>query len=238
MFLKLRWLAVLLVLGGFMLTGLPAPGADEKKPEKGEPEKTAGQVIEDAVTAYKMAEFGRKNDAPEALVAAASMLRSLKGAKLTPVKEKPKVEGDGAAEDVKTKSFGDEAEDLFEEASTLGLKLKQTHVEALIKAAKARQYRGLIGGAQTIKRTISPKQTQVFNFEFEPNKSGSVGFSASFPMKVTVVRSDNSYVIADAVLAQGTAHHTFQTSKTGVVPVTVRVQNLSGQAGTFQLFVN
>jgi hypothetical protein len=234
MFRKVRWLVALLAAGGVLWLGLAAQAADDKA--------TANDVIADAMAAYRMAEFGRANKAPEALVAAASMLKALDKVKLREMEEPPPDEDGKKTE--KTPSFAQQAKDLFEEASALGVELKMDAViEPLIKAARARNIgnRAVIGGPRTINRTIGPNGTQVFHFNFEPEKPGSFGFKASFPMKISVVRSDSAgAVIGDGVTAAGHLVHVFGKAAPGKksVPVTVRIHNESKQAGTFLLLVN
>jgi len=242
MHLKRRWLfgvvaAVVALAGATML-----PAAQEKKAAE-KSERTADDIIADAVTAYKMADFGRDHKSPEALVAAASLLRSLQGIKMDAIAEKPTGEDDKTPADgqeEKVKSFAEQADELFDEASALGLTLKLAYVEPMIKAARAREYRtrAVVGGPKTIRRGIGPRKTESFHFKFQPNQIGSIGFRASIPMKITVVRSDTSNVIADGVVPVGHVVHHFGNERRGTVPVTVRVQNMSGQKGSFQLFVN
>ncbi len=238
---KLQSVGWLLLVACALLGAIPAPGAEDKKDD----EKFADEVIADTMAAYRMAEFGRnaKTPSPEALVAAGSLLRSLKGAKLTKIAEKP-TDADGkaaAGEDQATQNYEEQANELFDEAIALATKQGQDKtITELIKIAKARQYRAVLGGPKTINRTIGPNGWAVYNMEFEPHKRGTFGFRASFPMKITVVRSDNSVVIADGVTANDCASHVFGGLTAGhqSVPVTIRVQNLSKQAGTFTLLVN
>src|SRR3954463_914467 len=96
----LLWSGCLLLVGSFLLVAQPTTAADEKPDEL-----TPQQVIEEVTNAYKLAEFGRKHGAPEALVAAGSVLRSLKSAKLGTIKEEPKLEDGDKSEVVEAKSF-------------------------------------------------------------------------------------------------------------------------------------
>src|SRR5262249_51268691 len=85
---RLGWGPVLL-LGGLLL-GVPSSRAVEDKKDD---ELTPDKVVEEITNAYKLADFGHKNKSPEALIAAGSVLRSLKGVKLAKITEEPKVEG-------------------------------------------------------------------------------------------------------------------------------------------------
>src|SRR5437763_36694 len=97
-----------LLLGGVMLTVQPSRAAEDKEKDK---ELTPDQVIEEITNAYKLAEFGKKHNAPEALIAAGTVLRSLQGTKLGKITEKP--EGDDKSEVVEPLSFEEQALLLF-----------------------------------------------------------------------------------------------------------------------------
>ncbi len=240
----LRRLAVLLLVGGILIL-VPVSPADEKKTtEEKEPEKMVEltpeeKVIEEVASAYKLAEFGRKNNAPEALIAAGTILRSLKGTKLGKITEEPKVEGGEKSEEVPAKSFEEQAGELFDEASTIGLMKKIAGVDSLIKAAKDREFRNVIGGPKTVRRTIGRGQTHTFHFNVQPNKNTSFGFQASFPMLISIVRSDNDFVIANGVTGGAVIHHHFGgVRKGGKVIATIRIKNVGRQAGSYQLFAS
>jgi hypothetical protein len=189
-------LAALLLLAGGLISlpaGVPAddkkadkPAADQEKPAEPDP------ILERVATAYKTADFGRENKSPEALLAAAVMLRSLKGAKKEAITEQPTDENDKAVEEkpLADKSFADEAEELFEEARLMAAELKIDKFDALVDAAKERKSRGLVGGARTVKRRIGPGKTEVFHFKFKSHETAPFAFRASHPLHMHVLRTD------------------------------------------------
>ena len=231
----LGWVPVLL-LGG-LLVAVPPSAADEKKDEEPKPEE---KVVEEITNAYRLAEFGRKNKSPEALIAAGSVLRSLKGARLAKITDKPKFEEDDKSEEVKGKNFEEQADDLFEEDRAIAAKEKIRGVDGLIKAAKDREYRAVVGGPRNINRTIGARATHVFNIDVFPNQFSTFGFRADFPMKVSIVRSDNENVIAAGITAAGNVRHHFGNAAPGArkVRVTVRIHNVGNQAGSYSLYAS
>jgi hypothetical protein len=228
----LGWVPVLFLTG--LLVGVPSGRADEKKKEELKPD----QVVEEITDAYKLVEFGRKNSAPEALIAAASVLRSLKGAKLGKITEKPKIEDDDKSEEVKAKNFEEQADDLFEEARAMAAKKGVRGADGLIKAARDREYRDVVGGPRTINRTIGRHGTHTFEIYVFANQASTFGFRADFPMKISIVRSDNDNVIAAGITATGNVRHHFGGSPSGKVRVTVRITNVGNQAGSYSLYAS
>jgi hypothetical protein len=197
-----HWLVALVFVGGTLaiLPGLPA---QEKKPDKKPADEPAEMdpVIELSTTAYKTADFGRENRSPEALVAAGVMLRSLKGAKKTAIAEQPTDEDGKPLEGkaLEDKSFGDEAEDLFAEASLTAAELKLARFDAYIDSAKQRNTRGVVGGARSIRRRLGAGQAHHYHFKFECARPCAIGFHASKPLHLTVCREDIDHVWVNGV---------------------------------------
>jgi hypothetical protein len=184
-----------------LLAALPGLPAQDKKPEKKTPELQDGPaemdpVIELSTTAYRTAEFGRDNKSPEALVAAGVMLRSLRAAKKTAITEQPTDENGKPVEGkpLEDRSFADEAAGLFAEASLMAAEMKLDRFDAYIDSAKTRNTRGVVGGARSIRRKIGPGQVHHYHFKFECAKPCVVGFNASKPLHLTVVREDIDHV--------------------------------------------
>jgi len=97
MTVRLRWLTALLLAGGLLAVPVGTPADDKKEdtpPANQEKLAEPDPVLERSTTAYKTADFGRENKSPEALLAAAVMLRSLKGAKKEAITEQPTDEND------------------------------------------------------------------------------------------------------------------------------------------------
>jgi hypothetical protein len=242
----------LLAAVGFLFAALPSTAADPKvKPDEAA-DKRADDVS-DIMTAYQLADFGKKFKSPEALITAAGYFRKAaalqKDKLLKDLDQKPEVKdekdlpkGEAPKGDPTPPNFEAEAAKLFDEASTLGLEQK-LNVEPLIKAAKARDYkpegtRAVIGGPRTITRWIQGGQTHSFKFDFEPLMPLAIGFRATAPLKATVVRADNDNVWTAAITAGGVHRGTPGGSRTGVVPVTIRFTNVGQQPIQYTLFVN
>ena len=183
---RVRWLALLFVSGAALAVLAPAgvdagkTKAEKRAEEEAEKERAAQQknadLVSDLVTAYRLADLGRKQKSPEMLITAAGMLRQLSNAKLGTVKEQPVIEnakGEKTDDDpsklvVKAASLLDEANDLFDEADAMG-QLQKANVGALIKLVKDRPlvgYRDVVGGPRSITRNIGGHQNNSFNFEF------------------------------------------------------------------------
>jgi len=238
---RLRWLAALLLAGG-MLALWPATPAQDKKTDA-EPDKPAevDPVLELSTTAYKTADFGRENKSPESLLAAAVMLRSLRSAKKTAITDQPTDENDKAVEEkaLADKSFGDEADDLFDEALLMATELKLDGFDRLIESAKKRNARGLVGGARTIRRRIGPGKTEVFHFKFKDHEPAHFAFHASHPLALHVVRTDYGHVWVNGI----TMH--FVNSSPALVggkrgqhaPVTFKIHNPHKRPAEYTLFL-
>jgi hypothetical protein len=260
--MNFRWLTslALLVAAGCLLTATTSTAADPKdKPvskEKMTPEDAADKRaddVNDIMTAYQLADFGKKHRSPEALITAAGFFRKAallqKDRLLKEIEERPEVsdekdlpKGDAPRGDARAPDFEEEAGKLFDEASTIALELK-LNVEPLIKAARAREYkseatRAVIGGPRTITRHIRGGQTHVFKFNFEPQMPCAIGFRATMPLKATVVRGDNDNVWAAAISTGGMHRGVPGASRSGKVPVTIRFTNIGSQPVQYTLFVN
>jgi len=86
---------------------------------------------------------------------------------------------------------------------------------------------------------VGGRQTQVFHFKFEPHRPCAIGYNASSPVMISVVRSDTDGVWTVGTNVVGVhRQHTGHGNKNGVVPVTVRVHNQAKQPAQVQLWVN
>jgi hypothetical protein len=247
-----RLTGILMWLAASSLLLLPA-GADAQKKKK-DPGKAGEQykaedVLNDIITAYRLKEFGEKHKSPEALIAAGSLLRKAATAKLENIAEQPTIEDDkgnkveASKEPAKSVSLADEADTIFAHALGLANELKLTGIDKLIQLAEKREYkqpgeRAVIGGPQAIQRTINPGQTQVYHFKFQPQMPCAIGLRSSFPLQITVVRSDNNQVWVATTTTVGVHTHMPGPGPKKGIPVTVRVRSLAPQTGLYQLFVN
>jgi hypothetical protein len=234
------------------LMALMPDGADAQKkkkdPAKAGEEYKAEDVLNDIIAAYRLKEFGEKHKSPEALIAAGSLLRKAATAKIENIAEQPIIEDDKGnkvdtpKEPAKSVSLADEADGIFAHALVMANKLELSGVDKLIQLAEKREYkqpgeRAVIGGPQAIQRTINPGQTQVYHFKFQPQMPCAIGLRSTFPMQITVVRSDNDQVWVATTTTVGVHHHMPGPGKKNI-PVTVRVRSLAPQVGMYQLFVN
>jgi hypothetical protein len=244
MTLRLRWLTPVLLAGGLLaVLAVWTPAQDKKDEAKPADEKPAepDPVLELSTTAYKTADFGRENKSPEALVAAAVMLRSLKAAKKEPITEQPTDENGKAVEEksLADKSFAEEADDLFAEASLMAAELKIDHFDAVIDGAKKRNTRGLVGGARTIRRRIGPGKTETFHFKFQSDKPAPFAFHATHPLHLHAVRTDYDHTWVNGIYQQYVnASPDRVGGKRGQhAPVTFKIHNPHRHAAEYVLFL-
>jgi len=126
--------AILLALAACFAAPATFAGDKEKGKKDGGDKKEerklneSAQAVADVAAAYQLAEFGRRNKAPELLIAAARVIGSTKF-KDAPIGDKDKVSKPLKVDEVK------EAEDLIAEALKMGKDSES--IQALAKAAKA-----------------------------------------------------------------------------------------------------
>jgi hypothetical protein len=249
-----RWF-VLCASGGCLAllgpTGVDAQKGKEPPPAEKSPEERNAEILNDLMTAYRLADLGRSQKAPEALITAAGMLRRLAEVNLGTITEKPVIEdengkkvADQSEGDAKPGSLKEEANELFDEAAAMGLDLN-LKLDGLIKLAKERPlppgYRGLVGGPKRIHRKIGPHRTETFRVHFWSGKPVLIAFHASHPMHIHVVRTDINHVWLDA-----TSTHAVHPRNAGLPgqradhrdPVTISIHNPHKHAGTFELHMN
>ena len=228
------WLASLLLLG--LLVG----SASAQKPV--EPvDETLGNDVKDIVTAYQLADFGRKHKAPEAILAAATLFRQLAKVPLTKVTDKPDLETEGTGKPIDKEEPAPDlkqlSDDLFDEAEALGAQLK-LNLTPLIKAAKERpNTRSPVGGAKFVSRMIGPRDTQTFHFKLIPNQPTQFGFRSTLPLRVTAVRADNDNTWAAGILSYGTFTFHVGGKRSGAVPLTLRFHNPNNAPVALQFFL-
>jgi hypothetical protein len=245
---KWHWLTILLLACGLFTTATVLPTAADDKKDAPKPEPATAEsvapdpVLELAANAYKTAEFGRENKSPEALVAAALMLRKLTFNKKTAITEQPTDENGTPIADksLEEKSFADEATDLFDEASLLALQLKIMGFDAVIESAKNREVsRGPAGGPKTIHRKLGAGKTEVFHLKFKDEEPAHFHFRASEPLHLHVVRTDYHHVWVDVVSRSYENHHPGRAGgkKGQLAPVTITIHNRGKKPAEYTLFM-
>src|SRR5262245_58459260 len=183
------------VLGLVGLMALPLPAADPIPAAESRQEAHAGDV-ELLTEAYRLAEFAEKHKSPEAYIAAGGLVLKLKAltrgglgelnVKPEVLDENEKLVPGARAEAQKPESLDELAQEFFDAASGLGAELRLSNqVEALVKAAKAREYapgtRGAIGGPKWFVRPLGARQTHVYRIPFDTYTVGAIGFQSNFP---------------------------------------------------------
>jgi len=252
----LRW-TLLLAAAGLCLTALlPAVSEaqkDKKKRAEATDEKQADdpkdRYITDLMLAYRLVEIGlqdEKKPAPEALIAAAGIMRRLAKVPLAPLESKVSVEDakggkeQKAAEVAKAPDLEAEAKDLMETARGQAAKL-ELNLDPLIKAVENRaNTRDLVGGPRQISRSIGGGQTHVHHVEAIGQRPMRFAFHASIPLRLTVVRSDNDNPYGAGIVANAQTVFTPGPGKDGSnrFPVTIRIHNVTGRSENYQLFIN
>ncbi len=244
-----RWLGLVLLLG------LAAPAvwsADQAPPSAAEARQEAqAKDVELLADAYRLAEFAETHKAPEAYVAAGSLIRKLKAltkGQIDQLDAKPEVldENDkpvkGAkVETQKSESLDDIAQGFFDSASALGLELKLgPEVEALMKAAKARNYdrgaRGAVGGPKWFTRALGPKQKHVYTIAFDTLTIASVGFQSSATTRCKM--QIGGYTHFNQVVRVGNYTWKPKEDRGPVKIYTITVHNPHNSPVVYKLFTN
>jgi hypothetical protein len=223
-----HWLASLLLAFGVCTSAAALADGNRKGARTGGDEDAPNQVIEVSTTAYKTAEFGRAHNSPEALVAAAMMLRSLASAegKIVRITEQPADE-DGKPITEKAlarRSFGEQADDLFEEARNLALDLKLKNFDAYIKSAQDHKVRGVVGGAKALRRVLRPGRTEVFRFHFQNLKPCEIAIHATQPVHFFAEQHHHG-VWANSLVMHGALLRLPQGKAGGTSAVVIKVKN-------------
>jgi hypothetical protein len=247
-----RWLAVAVLIGGLVGLALCDPARAEDKKEKSDSEIKA-EVVKNLAAAAEMAQIGRDKQAPapEALIAAASLLRKVDawltsqnltlekldlpvqgGTGQPPADEKKGKKIDAPAE--KEKSLKDQAAALFDEARDIG----GPGVVAMIKAARAREYkfefkkRGAIGGPKRVTRIVPGNGWHGYTIWFEANKPAVVAVRSNGFVRFRVRLPGTGEVMNTA--AMSSSYSWFPRQR---MAATVYVQG-TGRNATYTVFTN
>jgi hypothetical protein len=250
---KFVWLACAVAAVGGLLALLPTATQAGKKPKydpEAEEKKAQENYMKDLIMAYRLKELGLDKNTPAraaSLLAAAALFQDLSTVKPGKALEaKPKIEVGEGDKNAKLVDEVLDAPDLAKEAANLLKQAKQLneadnlHLEALIKQIETpeKKSRHVIGGPKQVARAIGPGQWQTYTLNVVPNAPVNFAFHGSFPMKVTIVRSDIANPWYDDIVANLSTTFHPGGSPTGHVPITIRVINVSNQGGTYQMFVN
>ena len=206
-------------------------------------------------SAYEMADLGRKTDAPEFLIAAASILRELSQYKeLQPASLSPEITDDKGnpveAKAVKAPSLLEQSDELYRDASDIGTTLN-VNVDKLIKSAKKRiddeitknagiEKRALVGGPKSVTGTLKPGQTATYKYTLITNAYSQWFFKSGSPLTVSVRRGDDNqpYYFGVTTYASKVWHPNWHPNpKLKQAPIVVTVQNFSKQAAQFQMMI-
>jgi hypothetical protein len=245
---NLRWFAPVLLAAGLLGLAQPSGTAADKADEKDQAEKA--DAISDVVTAYKMADFGRESKAPEALIAAASLLRKAhagRAGRMEALDAKPVDDKDAPVqgETLKPKDLDQEANDLLDEASGLaaGDPKQSAAVEALIKTARARKYgaekmtRGALGGPKWVSRPIAPGQAHVYNIPFVTGVPAEIGIKSTGAAPLRCKMSIGGYVHFEQVVKFG-EYGWVPKPDAPVKTYTIRIANVGSRPTAYTLLTN
>jgi hypothetical protein len=247
---KQRWLTGLVLGFGVALVLPAAATAEDPKPDKKDVEKKkeVADIGRYAIQGAELAEFGHKEKSPAALVAAAECYlkaEGLGGKKLGEINEEVKaVDQDGKPVEVKkekTRSYKEEAEDLFDEARSLAKDLPDGTVEALIKAAKARKFnaRDLLDGPRTMSRVIRPGEVHEYDFLYLRQLPAYFGWhnNGQAPLYCTV--SAGEFVRLDTYNNNANLNFVPGFSRTHKVEKNhVRIENVGRKATVYTIILN
>jgi hypothetical protein len=218
-----------------------------KVPELSAQESHAQMIIEYHGSAYRLAELGDQQLAPELLLAAAIQFRKVRKAAMQKLAEKPTIElGRDAKKDdklideeAKAPDYDKEADTMMERAEACAL-FSKIDLTKLIKAMKERPISNCVEpGPRQVSRVIGSQQWHTYRIEVEPYKSFALGLRAQPLLRVEVSRSDTGHVFvagaypyASLVFSPGAAP---QDKKT--VPITIRLLNETKVAQDYHLLL-
>jgi hypothetical protein len=247
---SVRWLACLFTLAGLVIVFPTITDAGKKQKETQEEieRKNRDHYMDDLAMAYRLKELADddKNESTKAssLLAAATTFRRLAGVPLDTIDEKPVIEnvkGEKATELV-DKAVGKPdlvilSDKLLDQVGVLSAK-KQLKLEKVVDDVRNCKFREAFGGPKHVSRLIGGQQHQTFHVDVVPLRPMHFTFHASIPMRVTIVRADNDNPYDGGIAARANTTYHPGPSRTGKVPITIRVSNLSNQPGSYQLYVN
>jgi hypothetical protein len=230
---KWRWLLMVaaLLLGAAVLT----PVSAEDKPAKEEAVDVHAKTLQYLATSSEMAEFGRKNKAPEALVAAASMLMKVQAqtdGKMPTIKDVPEDEKGNKIKDAKaeeSKSFEAQAKELFVEALGMGTDLKVPGINGLVNAAEKRKYtawgaRDLAGGPRRLDRWVQAGALHSYWFDFHANRPAGVVCHSDAPVRLVIHRPGVGELFSTI---GNNSYYNWSPAGAGTVRIQVRVHALA-----------
>jgi hypothetical protein len=240
---------VVLAGGSILLLSAQTPAQKEKKVEKTDQE-IAVERMQKLMSAYELAEEGRKKNAPEYLITAAGMMRRLSAIpalNAVPKSDiKPEVTGDNKAPvtDAKMPTLREQSDELFKEASDMGAGLN-VNVDKLIKLAKERETvdkeeRAVVGGPKQVAKMIGPGQTHTYDYTLLTGAYSQWFFKSSIPLHVSVVHKENSYIWLDTTTAFASKvwHPNWHPNpKVKQAVIVIRVKNNSKQKAEYQMMI-
>jgi hypothetical protein len=246
-----RWLAGIVIVAGLLAATLSDPATAQQKQGK-QREQSQDELNAEVVTciaaAGELKEFGEKYKAPEALIAAGSMLLRANAAtkgKLEKL-DAEVTDENGKKLDVpaeKEQTLKQQAADLFDQALTMGA--KGVDLQGLIKAAKGRKYpeppvkttkeRGVVGGPKRISRAISAGAAHHYSIPFHSHQVGTVLVQSDHPVRF-VVRQANKGVLTSSIVRNGN-YSWRPSSGGGTTLITVEIHG-TGNLAHYTLVAN
>lgn len=236
----------LLVLAGLLGLSLSPAFSQKDEPEVKPPTKeqlankeAMGKHIEKLTRAYELADYGKENKAPEALITAARLMRELSKVKFSESKVAPKIETEGGQKPVDEAAappdLADESDFLYLTAGKLA-KSQGLDLDALIMKSKDGAERSPANGPMAVSRMIGPGQVHTYNLRLIPQVPTHFGFRSSGILRLTVVRTDNSNVYSAGFVT--TAHTHWTPGGNRIAPIHIRIENKNKQPVQYQFLAN
>jgi hypothetical protein len=209
----------------------PEPGAALAKADP------KADAVAEIGTAFRLIEYGRKTKSPEALIAAAGILRRVPAA--VPIKADEEADAPKQEKADELPSLRQQAEELLAEAKTMAN--NDPHVVAVADSVGNRKTtRGLATGPQMAQRALPPNSSTSWTLKLVPGAPVVVAVqgAGNTPLRVVVryYGGGNDFQVANSEGVVGQASFVAPAFPNGRVHISVR--NI-GQAPTmFRVAVN
>jgi hypothetical protein len=240
---------------GLLVLSAPSPAQKDKKVEKTDLE-IRDERMQKLTSAYEMAAAGRDKQAPEFLIAAASILRELSQFKeLQPENLQPEITDDQgvvqpAAKAVKTPSLLEESDEMYRDAKDMAA-IINVNVDKLVAKAKTRvddeirknagiEKRAVVGGPKSVAAVVKPGQTATYRYTLMTHAFSQWFFNSVAPLTVSVRRADDNqpYYFGVTTYASRVWHpHWHPNPKIDRAPIIIQVQNFSKQPVQFKMMI-
>jgi hypothetical protein len=208
-----RWIGLSALLALVALAGVIAVGAEKEADKEKETKEDPGRSqvdLNDLGTAFQLIEYGRDQEAPEAMVTAAGLLKNVARAKVKPLdakaiilEDKKEIDDKGKPFDVSKVNLSTESKDLLEEAEILALKQK-VNIKTLVRAVKDREIKGEVTSAvYYYGRTLAGGQTLEIPLKVDSKQVVHLALRSNEAVRVSVLTKDGKETLAAATTSAG-----------------------------------